>query len=778
MAKRRFVKSEAEQFEIDQEVVDAVNDEIGFGDDVSNDDVKEAIAAIATIAEQVLEEEDKLEPAEVVEKVAEIVEGEDFVPEEEDAEISLSEEEELPEELENALVRVMVQEGDEIEIDGSTIDDEIRQETFDGELATVFDTVGDAGESIEELDFKETSDEEDNGLVVMGNSVARNPSYKRGFVTLKSGVSKKTGKCWSAAYKKVRKMVGSRKLTATDWAIVSCLALSMKKKKSVSSSVKVKNMRRVLSAARNNKVFMKVLSKWVGVKKGAGKTLSSSSRLAKIKRVGKILNARRRFLKSSEELDASPQTMRELEPEETFATDYGNVDGSPTIVEGEVVENYGKVPDVIGDGTLADSERDLIEPGAEGVVEIRVALENSRKTIVLKRISNCCYRVSGVRIGSRLMRKCPLKSGTVVRLGNGTGFLLKNSNTAGMLAFRGRLLKSSSSKPYSAVRTPNGVFITQSKRGGIDLFASAEKRCYENAMVRASKSSRRGELTRRIRSSAYLRRKVASSRAGGLSRRGTVGVQTRTIGSSRLNEGLRRGPLSRGRLAGRSLNSGIRRGTLGTARTLNSGIRRGTLGTARPLNSGIRRETLGTARSLGRSLNSGRLSERKPRMLGRRGMVGSARLAGRPLNSGLDRGTLGTARTLGRPLNSGRLAERPLNGGIRRGVLGSARMLGAERKPLLSQGKRSLTANDRALKSSIARKDDEIAKLKSQLVKSRIEAIKSRKDSKKLNEDMVNKERERLFQSNKEQLSNIAKSEQINSSKNVETLTSMMDRMF
>ena len=772
MARRKFLKSEAEaeQFEIDQEVVDAVNDEVGFGDDVSNDDVKEAIAAIATIAEQVLEEGDKLEPAEVVEKVAEIVEGEDFSPEEEEAELSLPEEEELPEELENALVRVMVQEGDEVEIDGSTVDDEIRQETFDGELATVFDTVGDAGESIEELDFKATSDEEDNGLVVMGNSVARNPSYKRGFVTLKSGVSKKTGKCWSAAYKKVRKMVGSRKLTATDWAIVSCLALSMKKKKAVSSSVKVKNMRRVLSAARNNKVFMKVLSKWVCSKKKVGKPLASS-RLDRIRRVGKILNARRRFLKSSEEIDASPDTMRELEPEETFATDYGNVDGSPAIVEGEVVENYGKVPDVVGDGTLADSERDLIEPGAEGVVEIRVALENSRKTLVLKRISNCCYRVSGVRIGSRLTRKCPLKSGTVVRLGNGTGFLLKNSNTAGMLAFRGRLLKSSSSKPYSAIRTPNGVFITQSKRGGIDLFASAEKRCYENALVRASKSTRREGLASRIRSSAYLRRKVASSRASGLSRRGTVGVRARTIGSSRLNAGLRRG---------RPLASGIRRGTLGTARPLNSGIRRGTLGTARPLNSGIRRGTLGTARSLGR-----------------RGMVGSTRLVGRPLagrpltngrrlgrslerplNSGIRRGTLGTARTLGRPLNSGRLAERPLDGGIRRGVLGSARTLGAERKPLLSQGKRPLAANDRALKSSIARKDSEIAKLKSQLVKSRIEAIKSRKDTKKLNEEMVSKERERLFQANKEQLSNIAKSEQINSSKNVETLTSMMDRMF
>lgn len=737
MARRQYLKSETEmdQFELDQEAIDAVNEQEGFGEDVSESDVKEAVAAIAAIAEEVLEDEEKLEPEEVVEKVSEIVEGEDFVPEVEEEEVEEVEGEEMPEELNNALVRIMVQEGDEVELDGSTVEDEIRQETVEGETATVFDTVGDSGEVVDEMDFAEEAEDEDLGLVVLGNSLVKNPSYKKGFVTLKSSVRKEAGKCWSAAYKKVRAMIGSRKMNATDWAIVSCLALSMAKKQKIASSVKANNMKRVMSAAKNNVEFKKALMEALASgchgkkeeKKEEKKEVESateikSARLSKFDKVpkevwdkilddsieylkggieidpgetsaeavllllkgkaedvegadgeaaydllddwdtsfstikryfasrfpekwNKIYNAileenkrlrawdredyrlhnSRKVIKSelTDEIEQSTETKQADEPEETVATDFGKVDENPDFAEGEVVEPYGDVPDVPADGTPVEDPEDLIQPGAEDVVEVSVPVESSKKNLVLKKIMNGVYKVSGTRVTSKFVSKrCPLKSGTVICLKNGKALLLKNSNTAGMLAFMGKLVKSSKKAPYFAVRGEDGVFITQNKKGS-DLFAIAEKKCLFNSILNARKSA-----------------KVASSKV----------VEDR---KARLQAAL------------------------------------------------AKKEAVVSAR---------KSEKKKPEAI-----------------------------------KNNRLAS-------------------------LKQSIQS--------KIELKKKDREIEMLKSQLEKAKVDAIQSKRDSDKLKEMTVAKERDRLFQSNKSQLDNIAKIDQINSSKNVDTMASMLDRMF
>lgn len=664
MAKRTIVKSDAQtdEFELDQEAIDAVNAEEGFGEDISDSDVKDALVAIAAIADQVIEEGEELEPEQVVEKVAEIVEGDDFEPEAETEEVEVSEEEEMPEELNNALVRVMVQEGDEVEIDGSTVEDEIRQETIDGETATVFDTVSDSGDSFEEMDFAEDSDEADEGLIVVGNSLVKNPSYKKGFVTLKNSVQKKVGKCWSAAYKKVRAMIGSRKMNAKDWAIVSCLALSMSKKEKVASAAKANNMKRVMTAVKNNADFKKEFTNMIGSgchgKKKEKKVVKSSLNdelakrflecvnngecsldyagadsflrkegyeakyaneiLTKAEEMSKQVKSSRRTIKSelTDEIEQSTETEKAEQPEETVATDFGKVDTNPDFAEGEVVEPYG------------DDPEDLIEPGAEDVVEVAVPLESSTRRIVLKKIMNSVYKVVGTRLTSRrLVNRRPLKSGTVICLKNGKAILLKNSNTAGMLAFYGKLIKSSSKAPYCAVKAEDGVYITQNKKGS-DMFALAEKKCLMNSIANA--------------------RKVQSSR----------------VAESRL----------------------------------------------------ARRRSL---------MNN--LRNRKAEALK------SARLA--------------------------RLEK------IRNSRVASSELKNEKLRTL---------KNSRLIQS----KNEQISALKSELVKAKIQAIKSRKDSQKVTEMAAKQERDRLFQSNKEQLKNIAKVDQINSSKNVDTMASMLDRMF
>ena len=629
MAKRTIVKSDAQtdEFELDQEAIDAVNAEEGFGEDISDSDVKDALVAIAAIADQVIEEGEELEPEQVVEKVAEIVEGDDFEPEAETEEVEVSEEEEMPEELNNALVRVMVQEGDEVEIDGSTVEDEIRQETIDGETATVFDTVSDSGDSFEEMDLAEDSDEADEGLIVVGNSLVKNPSYKKGFVTLKNSVQKKVGKCWSAAYKKVRAMIGSRKMNAKDWAIVSCLALSMSKKEKVASAAKANNMKRVMTAVKNNADFKKEFTNMIG--SGChGKKKEEEKQ--KKEKTNKEVESSRKAIKSelSDEIEQSTETEKAEQPEETVATDFGKVDTNPDFAEGEVVEPYGDVPTVPADGTPVDDPKDLIEPGAEDVVEVAVPLESSTRRIVLKKIMNSVYKVVGTRLTSRrLVNRRPLKSGTVICLKNGKAILLKNSNTAGMLAFYGKLIKSSSKAPYCAVKAEDGVYITQNKKGS-DMFALAEKKCLMNSIANA--------------------RKVQSSR----------------VAESRL----------------------------------------------------ARRRSL---------MNN--LRNRKAEALK------SARLA--------------------------RLEK------IRNSRVASSELKNEKLRTL---------KNSRLIQS----KNEQISALKSELVKAKIQSIKSRKDSQKVTEMVAKQERDRLFQSNKEQLSNIAKIDQINSSKNVDTMASMLDRMF
>ena len=96
----------------------------------------------------------------------------DETHEEEPEEDDFSEEEELPEELVNSAVRVMVSEEGAVEVEQSP--DEVYDDTLDGLECTVFDTCD------VPLDVEDDAPNAGDDVLVIGNS--KSNKYKKGFV--------------------------------------------------------------------------------------------------------------------------------------------------------------------------------------------------------------------------------------------------------------------------------------------------------------------------------------------------------------------------------------------------------------------------------------------------------------------------------------------------------------------------------------------------------------------------------------------------------------------
>jgi len=242
--KKKFIKSaeEAEnQFELDESVVDEVSNAEEFADvEITNDDIMDAVGAIGSIADAVIEkadaEEKEIDADVLLDEVRDLIDDSHEEPEEEP-----SEEEELPEELANSVVRVMVSEDGSVELEQKP--DEIYDTDVDGLECTVFDTCDDyfPGDDLEDT---AGADETEDDVLVIGNSAAK--KFRKGYVTIKSSANKKA---WSAAYKKVKKMVGSSKFKAAHWAIVSAVA----KKEEEYEKLKKKIECKLIKVIRNNK---------------------------------------------------------------------------------------------------------------------------------------------------------------------------------------------------------------------------------------------------------------------------------------------------------------------------------------------------------------------------------------------------------------------------------------------------------------------------------------------------------------------------------------------
>ena len=243
---KRLIKSAEEnlnedenQFELDEQAIDEISNAEEFADvEISNEDIMDAVEAIDALATAVIEkadgEEKEVDADEVLDAVRDLIDESHEEPEEE-----FPEEEELPEEIESSVVRVMVSEDGAIDLEQKP--DEIYQSDVDGLDATVFDTTDDYDFAVE--DAAPTEEVEDDTLII-GNSASK--KMKKGYIVVKSSASKKA---WSSAYKKVKKMVGSSKLTAAHWAIVSAMA----KKEEEADKLKKKIECKLIRYIRSNK---------------------------------------------------------------------------------------------------------------------------------------------------------------------------------------------------------------------------------------------------------------------------------------------------------------------------------------------------------------------------------------------------------------------------------------------------------------------------------------------------------------------------------------------
>lgn len=366
---KRLIKSADEldeqndenQFELDESIVDEVSNAEEFADvEITNEDIMDAVEAIDALADAVIEkadaEEKEIDADELLDQVRDMIdESHEEEPEEEEFE-----EAELPEEIESSVVRVMVSEDGAIDLEQKP--DEIYDQDVDGLECTVFDTVDDYPM---ELDEAAPTEEVEDDTLIIGNSASKN--FKKGYITIKSSANKKA---WNAAYKKVKKMIGSSKLTAAHWAIVSALA----KKEEENDKLKKKIECRLIRAIRSNK---EVKSKFFkAIKSDFTEDVAGQDTQDDIQNEGQT------------EQEAKPDMI--AEPENNGFEEQPN-DGVPSEAgepEG-VKEEFGNPTE---DPARQDEREDEIILPEESIVVVDVPLANSVRKIRLQKVRSSKIR--------------------------------------------------------------------------------------------------------------------------------------------------------------------------------------------------------------------------------------------------------------------------------------------------------------------------------------------------------------------------------------------------
>lgn len=423
MKTKRPIKSANEtedenQFELDETIVDEVSNAEEFADDdISHEDVMDAVQAIEALAETVIEEanveQKEIDADALLDEIRDLID-------EEPAENEFPEEEELPEELVNSAVRVMVSEDGAVELESTP--DEVYDSEVDGLACTMLDTCDDY-----DLELEDTAEGAGDDLLVIGNSKAKN--FKKGFVVLKSSANKK---CWSAAYKKVKKMIGSAKMTAAHWAIVSALAAKEEQHQKLVNKLE----RKILKIVRSNKKFIK-----------SG------------------------LLKSSEEFDADGQPITETKPEQTAPADNpGFEEGKDPTQETspEQIDSTSGNP-VEDPDKQNDTEGDVILPDGESVV-MEVPLTNSKKKIVAKKITSSKVRNCNVYKVLNNSKELESLDGQCIKSGN-IGYVFK-STAVGLLVCAAKYVDTGKGT-YRPVLKNNKVVVTRGKE--YPIFNNAEK---------------------------------------------------------------------------------------------------------------------------------------------------------------------------------------------------------------------------------------------------------------------------------------------------------------
>ena len=472
MKKKLLVSAEEDQFEVDESIIDEVSNAEEFADvEVTEDDIVDAVQAIEALADAVIEkanvEEKEIDADALLDEVRDMI---DETHEEEPEEDDFSEEEELPEELVNSAVRVMVSEEGAVEVEQSP--DEVYDDTLDGLECTVFDTCDDVP-----LDVEDDAPNAGDDVLVIGNS--KSNKYKKGFVVLKSSANKKA---WSAAYKKVKKMVGSSKLTPAHWVIVSALAKKEEEKDKLKKKIECK----LIKTIRSNKE-------------------------TKAKFCGK-------FLKSSEDFEPNGgATDPKNKPEDTTG------EGNPGYQEEGKTENMDS-PEQIKPEDVTNNSGDKTEKlDAEGVdvpnepiIVVDVPLTNSKKKVRMEKIASRLdtrgynlYRIV------KSTKELETLNGKVIKCGK-VGFAFKNT-TQGIMCCVAPFV-STGKGSYKPVIKNNKVVISTGKM--TDVFSSAEKviiaKKIASARIEGRKEAIRSSKAEAIRSArrpvrSAARRPVRSS---------------------------------------------------------------------------------------------------------------------------------------------------------------------------------------------------------------------------------------------------------------------------
>ena len=487
---KRLIKSADEakdqndenQFEIDESVVDEVSNAEEFADvEITEQDIMDAVEAIDVLADAVLEkadaEEKKLDADELLDQVRNMIdESHEEEPEEEEFEES-----EVPEEIESSVVRVMVSEDGAIDLEQKP--DEIYDSQVDGLECTVFDTVDDYPMD----DMEETADAEkvDDDVLVIGNS--NSTKYRKGYVTIKSGRNKRA---WSAAYKKVKKMVGSSKLTKAHWVIVAALAKKEEEEDDKKKKIECKLIRMIRSRKELKSRFEKA------------------------------------FIKSNTEPDVQPegQTKTEAKPDKMAEPDNNGYkeepnDGIPKEAGDPdgVDENFSN-PTEDPDKQVEHENDDIVLP-EESIVTVEVPLTNSTRKIHLRKVRSSKarnYNLYKVVESGKLIDGL---DGRVVTSGK-MAFAFKNT-TQGVIACCAKYVKNGKGT-YKPVLKNNKVVISRGQAAPVfqsyeniqiaKAILSARREGIKSGLKRGIGMSRRHEVASSRRNKETVRKPVTSGR--------------------------------------------------------------------------------------------------------------------------------------------------------------------------------------------------------------------------------------------------------------------------
>ena len=462
-------QNDENQFELDESIVDEVSNAEEFADvEITNEDIMDAVEAIDALADAVIEkadaEEKEIDADELLDQVRDMIdESHEEEPEEEEFE-----EAELPEEIESSVVRVMVSEDGAIDLEQKP--DEIYDQDVDGLECTVFDTVDDYPMELDEA--APTEEVEDNTLII-GNSASKN--FKKGYITIKSSANKKA---WNAAYKKVKKMVGSSKLTAAHWAIVSALA----KKEEENDKLKKKIECRLIRAIRSNK---EVKSKFFkAIKSDFTEDVAGQDTQDDIQNEGQTEQ------EAKPDMVAEPKNNGfEEQPNDGVPSEAGDPEG--------VKEEFGNPTE---DPARQDEREDEIILPEESIVVVDVPLANSVRKIRLQKVRSSKIRNYNLYkvVNSKDMS---VLDGKVVKSGK-LAYAFKNT-TQGVIACCAAYVDNGKGT-YKPVLKNNKVVITRGVLAPVfqnyekiqiaKMVVSARKQGYLEGKREAIKSSNRPSI--------------------------------------------------------------------------------------------------------------------------------------------------------------------------------------------------------------------------------------------------------------------------------------------